>query len=170
MSDFNGIIGFVMGASIFGLVLSVWIGGMLIWLAAWWTPSENELFPSAPVVLYVAGHFTAVWALSQEVLGWAGRSAAAENLTSVQSASLSILLAAYAVVLVAIGVVKRSPLDRVLGLGLIALVVVKLYLYDVWELRTIYRVTAFGGLGALLLAMSYLYSRFRNSIESWWKG
>ena len=33
MSEFNGIIGFVMAASVFGLVLSIWVGVMLIWLA-----------------------------------------------------------------------------------------------------------------------------------------
>ncbi|MCP5119485.1 MAG: DUF2339 domain-containing protein, partial [bacterium] len=134
-------------------------------LAAWWTRGDS--WP--PLVLYVAGHFVTVWALSLEVLGWAARTASVENLTNVQSASLSILLAGYAVALVAIGVVRRSPVDRVLGLGLIAVVVGKLYLWDVWELQRIYRVAAFGGLGVLLLAMSYLYSRFRSSIESWWK-
>jgi uncharacterized membrane protein len=46
-------------------------------------------------------------------------------------------------------------------------VVMKLYLYDVWELRLIYRVLAFAGLGGLLLLMSFLYSRYRTSIESW---
>jgi len=77
--------------------------------------------------------------------------------------------AAYAVTMVAGGALRRHDLTRVLGIGLIALVVLKLYLYDVWFLAPLYRMAAFAILGVLLLAMSYLYSRFRGSIESWWK-
>ena len=40
--------------------------------------------------------------------------------------------------------------------------------YDVWLLERIYRIGAFGVLGALLLLTSYVYSRNRASIESWW--
>jgi uncharacterized membrane protein len=78
-------------------------------------------------------------------------------------------MAAYAVVLVGVGVSTRSTVNRLLGLGLIGIVVVKLYLYDVWLLGLVYRVAAFAGLGALLLLMSYLYSRYRVSIEDWWR-
>jgi len=55
------------------------------------------------------------------------------------------------------------------GLVLIGLVVAKLYLFDVWQLGRIYRIWAFIGLGALLLATSFLYSHFRALIESWWR-
>jgi uncharacterized membrane protein len=48
-------------------------------------------------------------------------------------------------------------------------VVAKLYLWDVWSLGLFYRMAAFAALGALLLVMSYLYSRFRPSIEAWWR-
>jgi uncharacterized membrane protein len=60
-------------------------------------------------------------------------------------------------------------INRVLGLGLIGLVAGKLYLYDVWLLVRIYRIAAFAALGALLLITSYLYSHYREKIESWWK-
>jgi uncharacterized membrane protein len=78
-------------------------------------------------------------------------------------------MALYAVLLVVIGVSYRSVLDRILGLGLIGLVVVKLYLYDVWEAGRLFRMAAFIALGVLLLLTSYLYSRFRPMIENWWK-
>lgn len=54
-----------------------------------------------------------------------------------------------------------------LALALIGFVVLKLYVYDAWLLVRIYRVTAFAMLGALLLLTSYLYSRYRTSIENW---
>jgi len=39
----------------------------------------------------------------------------------------------------------------------------------VWELSRGFRITAFLGLGALLLLVSYLYSRFKPAIEKLWK-
>jgi uncharacterized membrane protein len=67
------------------------------------------------------------------------------------------------------GVVRRSALDRILGLGLFALVIVKLYLLDVWSLRRGFRITAFLALGGLLLLVSYLYSRFKPTLERLWR-
>jgi uncharacterized membrane protein len=109
-----------------------------------------------------------VWGLMLEVTGWAERTATPENVTNLESTSISILMAVYALVLVVAGVVTRTLINRVLGLGLIGLVVAKLYLYDVWLLVRIYRIAAFAVLGALLLITSYLYSRYKEKIETWW--
>ncbi|HEX8985302.1 MAG TPA: DUF2339 domain-containing protein [Bryobacteraceae bacterium] len=119
---------------------------------------------------YICGHLILLWGLSLEVLAWAERNAPAPDVANLQSAAISILLAAYAVILVAAGVARRTPLNRILGLALLALVVMKLYLFDVWRItRGMYRVAAFAGLGVLLLITSYLYSRFRDSVEAWWR-
>jgi uncharacterized membrane protein len=56
-----------------------------------------------------------------------------------------------------------------LGLGLLGAVIAKLYLSDVWQLGRVFRITAFLALGALLLAVSYLYSRFKPSLDRLWK-
>ena len=141
------------------------VAAACLWGAARWTGSGA---PAA--VFYVAGHFTALWGLGLEALGWAGRTAAAPNLHSAESMSVSILMAAYALLLAGLGVSTGTVLNRALGLGLIGIVVLKLYLYDVWFLALFYRMAAFAVLGALLLAMSYLYSRRRVSIENWWRG
>jgi len=70
---------------------------------------------------------------------------------------------------VSAGVATRTAINRIAGLGLMGLVVVKLYLFDVWQVGRVYRISAFVALGALLLATSFLYSHFRTVIESWWK-
>jgi uncharacterized membrane protein len=64
---------------------------------------------------------------------------------------------------------KRFPLNRLLGLGLLAVVVGKLYLMDVWSMERLHRIAAFSVLGLLLLATSFLYSRFRAKVEDWMK-
>ena len=79
-------------------------------------------------------------------------------------------MAIYALFLVTLGVATKTAINRVLGLGLMALVVVKLYISDVWELGYLFKIVAFIGLGVLLISMSYLYSRFRPVIEKLWKG
>jgi uncharacterized membrane protein len=133
-------------------------------LAAYWSRPQ----PGA-LVEYLAGHAILLWGLSLEDLAWAARTSTPQNLLSVETVSISILFAVYAVILISAGVGTRTAINRIMGLGLIGFVVVKLYLFDVWQLGRIYRISAFVALGALLLATSFLYSHFRALIESWWK-
>lgn len=140
------------------------IAAASLWAAAWWI--REGAFTLAA---YLAGHFVMLWGLCLEVAAWAERGPAAGDIRSAVSMSISVLVAAYAVLLVAGGVAQRSAVTRIAGIVLIGLVVAKLYLYDVWLLGQFYRMMAFAILGVLLLAMSYLYSRFRGSIESWWR-
>jgi uncharacterized membrane protein len=114
---------------------------------------------------YVAAHFVFLSVLVLEVIGWAERTTTTGDLLSVETTAISVLLALYALMLIAIGVATRTAFNRVLGLGLIGLVIVKLYLSDVWILGKVFRITAFLGLGVLLLVTSFLYSRFRHVVE-----
>ena len=135
-----------------------------LWLSARWIGTGAEALGP-----YVAGHFVLLWALGLETLGQAERSTPAANLASVETVSLSILMAAYGAVLVTLGVLTKAGINRMLGLGLLAIVVAKLYLYDVWQLEKVHRIVAFSVLGVVLLATSFLYSRYRTKIESWWR-
>jgi uncharacterized membrane protein len=78
-----------------------------------------------------------------------------------------VLGAFYGLALVIAGVISRTRLNRLLGLGLLAVVVLKLYFADVWTMDRLSRILAFGALGLLLLATSFFYSRFRARIEAW---
>lgn len=147
-----------------GRFLTFMIAAAALWGSAYWLGSGLRALAT-----YIAGHIVLLWGLGLEVMGWAERTAAPQNVANLQSTSVSILLAVYALALIAAGVVTRTLINRILGLGLIGLVVAKLYLYDVWLLVRIYRIAAFAALGALLLITSYLYSRYREKIEAWWK-
>jgi uncharacterized membrane protein len=124
------------------------------WAAAWWI-REGRLASG----VYPTGHFVMLWGLALEAVGWAARTAAPENFRSVASTSISVIAAAYAVLLVAGGAAWRHAGSRLMGIGLIGIVVLKLYLYDVWLLGAFYRMAAFAILGVMLLVVSYLYSR-----------
>ena len=87
-----------------------------------------------------------------EVNGWAARTADAQDVSNAASTGISILMAVYGVALVVAGVALRSTVNRILGLGLLALVIAKLYLLDVWSLSRGFRITAFLALGGLAVA------------------
>jgi uncharacterized membrane protein len=142
------------------------VSAVSFWLGAWWLKTTLRVPAAAG---YIAGHVIMLSAVLFELNDWSLTAVSIENRASVIAIGVSILMALYAVLLIGIGVAARSVLDRILGLGLIGLVVLKLYLYDVWEAGRLFRMAAFVALGVLLLLTSYLYSRFRPTIESWWK-
>jgi uncharacterized membrane protein len=131
-------------------------------LAAWWQrPSPWALLP------YLSAHFGLLMGLSLEVRSWAVQYTAAVDHRSATLVGLSVLGAVYALALVASGVLLRFRLNRLMGLALFGLVVLKLYLADVWVIGRLYRIVAFSALGALLLATSFFYARFRTKLEAW---
>ncbi len=71
----------------------------------------------------------------------------------------SALWMAYGAMLMAVGFWRRSAFVRWQALVLIAFTIAKVFLYDVSELDRGYRIVSFIVLGALLLAISFVYQR-----------
>ncbi|MCJ7744146.1 MAG: DUF2339 domain-containing protein, partial [Dehalococcoidales bacterium] len=86
-------------------------------------------------------------------------------LRSAQNLSLTALWAVYAVILLVIGIAKRWRVVRLGALALLAVSIVKVFVYDVWVLERVYRIIAFVGLGVLLLVSAYLYQRYSKAIR-----
>lgn len=72
--------------------------------------------------------------------------------------------AAYGALALTAGVAMRSQLARYFGVGLLGVVVAKLVVADLWMLDPLQRMIAFISLGALLLALSLMYHRFRDLV------
>ena len=140
------------------------VGCCLLAAARW-----SRWYKRVALVDYFAGHFVLLFGLTLEVIDWASRLRIPQSIASVETLSISVLFGIYGVILIALGVATRTALNRITGLVLIGLVIVKLYLFDVWQLERIYRISAFVALGVLLIGTSFLYSRFRRVVESWWK-
>ncbi len=117
--------------------------------------------PDALAVFYLCAHACFCIAMLRLIQLWANSNAAPLNRTSLVSELDSVLLALYGVIVIAYGVTRKSPLNRLLGLVLLGIVVLKLYVYDVWLMASFYRISALVALGVLLLAASYVYSRFK---------
>jgi uncharacterized membrane protein len=65
----------------------------------------------------------------------------------------------YGALLLALGFRFRQPFLRWQGLILIAITIIKVFLYDMRELSQGYRVLSFLGLGVLLMAVSFVYQK-----------
>jgi uncharacterized membrane protein len=62
---------------------------------------------------------------------------------------------------VVLGLVRRRADIRLFGLGLLAVAIGKVWIYDLSELEALARVLSFVGLGALLLVGSFAYARIK---------
>lgn len=60
------------------------------------------------------------------------------------------------------GFVARKRLLRVQGLVLLLACIAKLFVYDLRNLETLHRIGSFITLGVILLAVSWIYARFRE--------
>jgi uncharacterized membrane protein len=140
------------------------LAAICMWLAAKWVVDP----PPLRLIYYIAGHVAMLWTLTQEVLYWAGHTAAPENRISVETISVSILYAVYAVVFVSLGVATRTAINRIAGLVLIGAVVLKLYVFDVWQLGRFYRTLAFYVIPLFAFPVHHrklVEGRFRRSSE-----
>jgi len=75
---------------------------------------------------------------------------------------LSASWAAYAGILVAVGMRYHYPPVRYFAIALFALTLLKVFVFDIQSLAGIYRVVAFLVVGGILLLVSFLYQRSRT--------
>ncbi len=73
----------------------------------------------------------------------------------------------YALVVFGAGVALRERTYRWIALGVLALAIGRVFLFDVWQLDTIWRIVSFLVLGAVLLALGFLYNRLAGLIRKW---
>lgn len=130
---------------------------------------EAERSLVLPMMIIIA-NLAAVMALSLEAYGHfergtrAGEEAADDSRLARQLA-LSVIWTVYGGALLVLGIAKRELLLRVMALVLLAVTIVKVFLVDMSSLRTIYRIISFVVLGGVLLAVSFLYQRYRQRLE-----
>ena len=72
-----------------------------------------------------------------------------------------------AVLLLVLGIALQSALYRRFGLGVFVFALFRLYLIDLARLETFYKIIAFLALGAVLIFVSFLYSRFKEQFQKW---
>jgi uncharacterized membrane protein len=149
-----------------GLVFAAVIGGGLrIWF---WLSADRQrygwlrsmLLPAQVLLILILLELLSVetWDGFQQVS--AGQ--AAENY--LQQLALSLAWLVYSIGLLAFGIWRRITVARLMAIGLFGLTILKIFIYDLAFLPTLYRIFSFMGLGIILLSVSYLYQRYKHLI------
>lgn len=81
--------------------------------------------------------------------------------------ALSLWWIVYAVILVAISAAVRLKSLRRIGFLLFGLVILKVFLYDLQSLETVYRIISFISLGVILLIVSFVYQKNKEQIKDY---
>lgn len=84
------------------------------------------------------------------------------RLENLRQLSISGAWLAYSAALMALGIWKDSKGLRFFAIGLFGLTILKIFVYDLSFLETLYRIFSFVGLGVILLAVSYAYQRYKR--------
>jgi uncharacterized membrane protein len=116
-------------------------------------PAER---PNAAVAGVAANILTLIW-LSLEARG-------AVESVRVLTFSISAIWAAYAAVLLAIGIAVRLKSARLLAIGIFGVTLIKMVGSDLWSIGPVHRIVSFAGIGALLLACSLLFHRVKHVV------
>jgi uncharacterized membrane protein len=132
---------------------------------------EDETRQTIAAAAIVALNVVALRGLSLEVADYYTRQMAAENyfiprallqrrsVLIARDFTYSALWMAYGAMLMMIGFWRNSAFVRWQALVLIALTIVKVFVYDTSQLDHIYRILSFIALGMLLLVISFAYQR-----------
>ncbi len=83
----------------------------------------------------------------------------------VSGEALTMAWAVEALALLGAGFPLRDRVQRLSGLGLFLICVLKLFLYDLRQLETVNRIFSFIVLGLILVGVSWMYTRFRDRIQ-----
>ncbi|KAA3662847.1 MAG: DUF2339 domain-containing protein [Calditrichaeota bacterium] len=105
-------------------------------------------------------HITILWILSSELINWLKIS----GVTQTDKLGLSILWGIYASFVVILGIWHRKKYLRVGAIIWFAVTLAKLFLYDIAHFGTISKTVVLILLGTLLLAISFLYNKYKAQI------
>jgi uncharacterized membrane protein len=135
------------------------------------TVSDGERSVMLPL-LVISANLLAIVALSLEALGYYTVKIRATglspevlaNLKLAQQLSISVVWTIYGGAMLTVGIARRSKLLRVMALLLLGLTIFKVFLFDLSSLERLYRIISFIVLGLILLAVSFLYQRYRQRV------
>ncbi|MCY4581130.1 MAG: DUF2339 domain-containing protein [Chloroflexi bacterium] len=150
----------------FALVL-----GLLSVLTVWFRRRRSDLSENESKVLLlgvlIAANAVALWMVSQEVIYYFDSLGvrAGSDYTDAMYLTLTVFWALYAMGVIGVGIAAGYSQARLAGIGLLAIPVAKLFVFDVFLLEMAYRVVAFITLGCLLLGMGLVYQRYSRVVR-----
>ena len=127
------------------------------------TEQERYVFQ----VLLVVANAVAIWVLSLEAVRFFDSQEAKlrADFFSAMHLTLTVLWSVYAIGVIGAGIARQSSRVRLAGMALLAIPVVKLFVFDIFLMEQGYRVAAFVTLGGLLLATGLVYQRYSQAVR-----
>jgi uncharacterized membrane protein len=89
---------------------------------------------------------------------------ALHHLNNLEQLSLSGVWLLYSLLLMVLGFWRSVRSIRIIAFVLFGFTILKIFIYDLSYLETLYRIFSFIGLGLILLAVSYAYQRYKDII------
>jgi uncharacterized membrane protein len=86
------------------------------------------------------------------------------KLRNMQQMLLSTSWLVVSSILIIIGIWKKMWILRITAIVLFGVAILKMFLYDLSFLDTVYRIISFIGLGLILLAASFAYQKYKKFI------
>jgi uncharacterized membrane protein len=86
------------------------------------------------------------------------------QLQNIKQMTLSGIWIIYSIVMMIGGFWRKNRLIRIISMVIFGITILKVFIYDLSFLDTLYRIFSFITLGLILLLASYLYQRFKNVI------
>jgi uncharacterized membrane protein len=125
---------------------------------------------SVPLILFVLITAEAIDVFEKAKLGMRGLDSSTAissevlRLSNLQQLSLSGVWLVYSMLLMGIGLVRRMRSLRVIAMVVFGVTILKIFIFDLSFLETLYRIFSFIGLGLILLGVSYLYQKYKDII------
>lgn len=141
-------------------------------MGRWLKGEEKYRFKGMSLVISLAIGFILFQMLTAETLDYYRQAA---QLLEIRGASreeiirlsnraqltLSMVWVLYSVALMVAGIWRRKQGARMMAFGLFGLTTLKIFLFDLSFLETLYRIISFIALGLILIGISYVYSRHK---------
>ena len=120
----------------------------------------RDMIKNFPLFYDCVLHISLLWIASSELINWMDLAHSSQS----YKLGLSILWGSYALALIVLGISKKKRHLRLGAMTLFGITLLKLFFYDIAHLDTIAKTIVFVSLGVLLLIISFLYNKYKNSI------
>jgi uncharacterized membrane protein len=100
----------------------------------------------------------------QQIVSMQASGETLRHLNNLEQLSLSGVWLLYSLLLIALGFWRSLRSIRIIAFVLFGFTILKIFIYDLSYLETLYRIFSFIGLGLILLAVSYAYQRYKDII------
>ena len=144
-------------------VIASYVSAYLYWrFRAIIAEHEKNVF----YILVGFANFLSLYVISMEVITYIDNRPEVFDTASAGLLALTLIWSIYAILALIVGYVCKSRYVKLASLGLLGIVVVKLFTVDAFQLGTLYRVASFAFIGPVLMGAGFYFQKNRETIKA----